>query len=117
MLPVRIVAVVTHYQTLKETRACLASLGGQVDRIVVVDNGSEPPFLGAEVIRSSRNLGFAGGCNFGIRSAGEYDAILLLNSDAEAAPGCVARLAEVLAARPEAGLGGPGILRGGAIGW
>jgi hypothetical protein len=111
MRPVRIVAVVIHYQTPAETRAAVASLAGQVERVVVVDNGSEPPF--PEAIRSSHNLGFAGGCNLGIAAAGDCDALLFLNSDAQATAGCVAKMAAEL--RPGVGIVGARILRDGEI--
>jgi GT2 family glycosyltransferase len=114
-----IAAVVTHYQTPEETRTCLRSLRGQVGAIVVVDNGSTPPFTaeGVELIRSPRNLGFGGGCNLGIRKALDLDAvkILLINSDAEVEPGCVAQLDQVLAERSDIGIVAPAILQNGRV--
>ena len=57
--------------------------------VVVVDNastdGSEEMAaergLGGQTIRSSRNLGFAGGCNLGLEKA-SGDILVLLNQDA-----------------------------------
>jgi GT2 family glycosyltransferase len=111
-------AVVTHFQTPDETRACLRSLRASdraVDRIIVVDNGSRPPFAGdAETLRVEENLGFGGGCNLGIARALDAgaDSILLLNSDAEVAPDCVALLEAALS--PGIGIVGPTIVRRGA---
>jgi GT2 family glycosyltransferase len=117
-------AVVVHYQTPGETRACLRSLLASrrpIDRLIVVDNGSSPPFAppedGAEILRLPENLGFGGGCNRGIERALQAgaDAILLLNSDAEVAPDCIALLEAVLAERPDAGIVGPTIVRRGRV--
>lgn len=89
--------VLLHYNTPKETRACLASLRavkkkGFALSIIVVDNASHPRFelKSAEqspevtIIRSDSNLGFTGGNNLGIQQAIERfdsDYVCLLNSD------------------------------------
>ena len=52
--------------------------------ILVVDNGSEPPYPqvdGATIIRSEENLGLAGGTNFGWQHAPESDWYIILNND------------------------------------
>ena len=71
---------------------CIASVaaGGDVDRVIVVDNGTHaevPP--GVECVRPSRNLGFGGGANAGFRRAAELGAtaIALINDDVVVEPG------------------------------
>jgi N-acetylglucosaminyl-diphospho-decaprenol L-rhamnosyltransferase len=82
---------------------CLDSALPQASEVVVVDNGSTDEEAstiarraGALVVRSSRNLGFAGGVNLGLRRAsGEF--IALLNDDAVAGPGWIDAARAVLA--------------------
>jgi GT2 family glycosyltransferase len=69
---------------------CLASVLGQADEVVVVDNGSDDGLasqaaakLGARAVRSERNRGFAGGVNLGLNCV-TGDVIGLLNDDAVA---------------------------------
>jgi len=80
---------------------CLDSLEKQTYRsfeTIVVDNGSSDPSVpylqnrpGVRLLALARNLGFAGGCNTGIReSRGRF--IALLNNDAQAAPDWLERL-------------------------
>lgn len=76
---------------------------------VVVDNGSSDDSLAmlagypeVAVLALPRNLGFAGGCNAGIRATrSRY--VALLNSDTEADPGWLAALCRALDADPECG--------------
>ncbi|MDH4365836.1 MAG: glycosyltransferase [Acidimicrobiia bacterium] len=81
--------------------AAIASVtGGEgVDtRIVVVDNGSEPPATvpdGVTLIRLPENRGVAAGRNVGIR-AGSADLVCLLDSDAELGPCSLRSLVEGL---------------------
>ena len=73
-------------------------------RIVVVDNGSadgsaevlEQRFPAIEVRRTHANLGFAGGCNAGMRDIDGVDAVALINSDAFVEPGWLRPLAAEL---------------------
>jgi len=80
---------------------CLDSLEKQTYRsfeTIVVDNGSSDPSVpylqnrpDVRLLALARNLGFAGGCNTGIReSRGRF--IALLNNDAQAAPDWLERL-------------------------
>lgn len=80
-------------------------------QIVVVDNGSrvdEAALLRERydqltVVRSERNLGFAGGNNLGIRAAeGRY--LLLLNNDTEIEADTLHLLCQTLDIHPEAGV-------------
>lgn len=92
-----IALILVHHNTFKDTRECLTSLAqisakGFKYRIIIVDNGSQEPFVlpralerqEIEVIRSESNLGFTGGNNLGItyaRDKYEPDYFLLLNTD------------------------------------
>ncbi|MBN1687623.1 MAG: glycosyltransferase family 2 protein [Candidatus Omnitrophica bacterium] len=75
--------------------------------VIVVDNGStddsvsyvEREFPTVRIIRSEKNLGFAGGNNLGLRVAqGKY--IMMLNNDTEVAPNCIEELVEAAEASP-----------------
>jgi N-acetylglucosaminyl-diphospho-decaprenol L-rhamnosyltransferase len=81
---------------------------------IVVDNASHDGsadavaerFSDVRVLRSDRNLGFAGGTNLAARHAsGEY--LLLLNPDAALAPGALEQLANILASHSRAAAVGP----------
>ena len=66
--------------------ACIESVlaGGDVDHVIVVDNGRNAS-VGDDVVlvRSPSNLGFGGGANLGFRRAAELGAtgVALLNDD------------------------------------
>ena len=66
----------------------------------------EREFPAVELVRTGANLGFAGGCNVGIRRAFDRGAewVLLVNNDAVAEPGISDALARAATARPDAGL-------------
>ncbi|MDX9976262.1 MAG: glycosyltransferase family 2 protein [FCB group bacterium] len=121
-----IAVVILQWNRLDETRVCCASLCRQTlppVAVIVVDNGStdhSPEELeaaclpGVKLIRSPRNLGFAGGCNVGIRFARELpgvDHVLLLNNDTECAEDLVERLAAELD-DPRVGLVGTPMVEG-----
>jgi GT2 family glycosyltransferase len=86
-------------------------------KIVVVDSASSDgtasivrTFLpSATIIESTRNLGYAGGNNLGIRHAWAQgaDAFLLLNNDLRLAPDCVEKLVNALTADPLRAAVGP----------
>jgi N-acetylglucosaminyl-diphospho-decaprenol L-rhamnosyltransferase len=88
---------------------CLDSLAeAGVDRVLVVDNGSDDGTAellagraGIEVLRTSVNLGFAGGAALGLDALRDADLVLLLNDDAQVLPGAVEALLAA-AARPDA---------------
>ena len=82
---------------------CLASVLPQASEVVVVDNGSSggeaadiARRAGGIVIRSPRNLGFAGGVNLGLGHA-RGELVGLLNDDAVAGPGWLDTAEAVLA--------------------
>lgn len=78
--------------------------------VIVVDNGSnENPdciqenYPWVKLLKTGKNLGFAGGNNFGFQAArGEY--YLLLNNDTEVDPGFLEPLVERLQSDPYAGV-------------
>jgi GT2 family glycosyltransferase len=103
------VVIVTH-QSVDALPATLGALGPQLregDEVVVVDNASTDgsPALArdllpaATVIETGVNLGFAGGCNAGVR-ASSAPLVLLLNPDCEAQPGCLDALRACADERP-----------------
>ncbi len=88
--------VIPHFGPSEILHSCLKSVAKSTFsdfEIVLVDNGSDfdESFLaeiasGYQYIKNAENLGFAGGCNMGIRAAkGKY--VLLLNNDTTVEPG------------------------------
>lgn len=68
-------------------------------RLVIVDNHSSDDTISIVeesddilLIRSDENLGYAGGINVGMRHAGEYDHLLILNPDVIIAPDAIDKL-------------------------
>jgi GT2 family glycosyltransferase len=86
--------------------------------VVVVDNASmdgsgdalADKFPGVRVERSPVNLGFAGGCNLGMRDLRGVDHVALVNSDALVTPGWLTPLVEALDADAQVGAVCPKIL-------
>jgi GT2 family glycosyltransferase len=117
--------VVLNWNGADDTLRCLESLaasGADFDA-VVVDNGSREDDVarveaavastqGATLVRSAENLGFAGGCNVGIRAALERGArhVLILNNDATVEPGALEALVDFAERTPRSGLVSPLIL-------
>ena len=110
----RVSIVVLSWNTRDLLRNCLRALEADPHRaehqLIVVDNGSDdqsPEMVELEfpdvlLIRNGRNLGYAEGNNVGIRAArGRY--VLLLNSDTEAGPESLSRLADFLESHPLCG--------------
>ncbi len=116
--------VVVSFNTRDLVLACLASLcealapqGCIRAELRLVDNGSGDgtvaavgrAFPNVEVIALDRNVGFAAGCNRGLRGArGRH--VLLLNSDARLLPGAVEACLAVLDGDPGVGVVGPQLL-------
>lgn len=108
--------VVPNWNGADRLPACLDSLLAQSrpPQIVVVDNGSsdnsvsliEKKYPEAQLIKNTRNRGFAGGVNDGIKYAMEQGAeyIALLNNDAVADKKWLERLESFLDKNPGAGI-------------
>lgn len=119
-----VAAVILNYRTPHDSLEAVASLekaGYKNLQVILVDNGSESEWRERVItehprvtfIRNETNLGFAGGCNVGIRRALEDNAeyVLLLNSDALATPGLLKELVFLGDSLPQVGVLGPVILR------
>lgn len=107
--------IVPNWNGEDSLKACLDSLLAQTleARVIVVDNGSVDGSLallekysGIEVIRHSRNLGFAGGVNAGFRRAIEDGAkyVATLNNDAVADKHWLESLVKTMSAQPDTGI-------------
>lgn len=104
-------AVIVAYNSGSVIDACLQSLGG-IDDIVVVDNAADEALRlrpGIRYIRNTENLGFGRGCNTGVAAA-KHDLVLLVNPDAVLEPGALDTLLAAARAYPEAALLMPAIL-------
>lgn len=104
--------------------ALYANSGDRLLAVVAVDNGSpddsairiEQEFSQVQLVRSSFNLGFAGGVNLGIQAAfagdasparnPSADAVVLLNQDCLVSPEWLDALAAALDCDPQAGIAG-----------
>ena len=101
---------------------CINSLLPQTikNTIIVVENGSTDNSLAIlkknypdiEIIENSKNLGFAGGVNQGIKKAIDLGAkyVALFNNDALADKNWLKRLVEVMQASPKVGIVAPKLL-------
>jgi N-acetylglucosaminyl-diphospho-decaprenol L-rhamnosyltransferase len=114
----RLSIVTVTYNSRNQIDACLASLSSHpasmTHELIVVDNDSPDGTAAAvrerwpdvRVLETGANLGFAAGCNTGIRqTSGEY--VLLLNPDTLVPAGALDTLIAHLAARPDAAVVGP----------
>ena len=110
-----LISVITiDYNGLEVTRQMLRSLSEHVSmplEVIVVDNASaqdeaailREEFPWAKVVRSERNLGFAGGNNLGMQYAtGDY--LLFLNNDTEIFEDTLHCLAEAFDKDPQIGI-------------
>jgi len=119
----KLAAVIVNYRTPEQTAIAMRSLAASdqpVEPLILIDNaadGDARAALGNVSSRvvyeaTSRNLGFSGGVNLGVRRAlaAGADAVLLVNSDAIVPPDCVGRLADFLDAFSDVGVVGPLLL-------
>ena len=117
---IRLSIVSVNFNGLNDTLALLASLEEHLREfpyeVVVVDNGStideaqtiRTAFPKAVVLRSEKNLGFAGGNNLGIEKAkGEY--LFLLNNDTVLSDNGVIKLMQRMDETPSIGIISPKI--------
>ncbi len=100
----RAAVIIPHCNGWELLRRCLQTLQGSGAIVVyLVDNGSSDDsprrakdfFPELQIIAAGRNLGFAGGCNLGIRSTRE-EYVVLLNNDTEVEPGWIEKLIQVM---------------------
>ena len=124
----RVVLIVLNWNGLADTLECLVSVRGLTYPnwdAIVVDNGSDDrqeartiraAFPSVTVLENDRNMGYAGGCNVGIRQALRQgaDYVWLLNNDTEVAPDCLTQLVEAAESLAEVGLLSPVIYYYGA---
>lgn len=115
----RVAIVLVNWNNTADTVACIESLSRlnyQDAQIVVVENHSRAEESRAlrsrctdeVILRQKRNLGFAGGCNAGIRWALQngFDYIWLLNNDAVVAPESLRELVGAMESDPRIGVVG-----------
>jgi len=121
----RVSVIVLNWNNYDETRKCLESLqqaGYPSLKVIVVDNGSadgsgkrlESEFPGFKFVFNTKNLGFARGCNTGIREAlrdEECKYVLLLNNDAVVTPNFLDKAVETAEMGRSIGLVGGKILQ------
>ena len=95
MLP-HVDVIIPHYKGSEKLMACLQSLyRTQYDKfnVILVDNGCQDDsvdeaknkFAQLEILKLNENLGFAGGCNAGVKHS-ECEYVALLNDDTEVEP-------------------------------
>jgi GT2 family glycosyltransferase len=99
---VTVSAVIVTYASGAELTRCLQSLVGEVDEVIVVDNGGGSSEIeeargreGVQVVSPSENLGFAAGANVGGQEAGG-DVLVFLNPDTVVAPEALRHLEQRL---------------------
>lgn len=102
----KIAVIILNYFGHKDTINCVNCLVDQeASRIVVLDNSGShaqemalhnafDPFPKVDIISSGKNLGFAGGINFVLKSlfAQQFDAFLIVNNDILAPPNLIENL-------------------------
>jgi GT2 family glycosyltransferase len=114
------VAVIVNYRTADATVVAVKALQASVigpSAIIVVDNGSgdgsgsriAAGVEGFHLIEVAENLGFAAGCNAGIRDALGRGAgrVLLLNADAVVSPSAIGEMERLLESDERLGIVGP----------
>lgn len=112
--------IILNYNTWKVTDECIKSVTKYTKKvsfeIILVDNGSEEKFkcqsanrrTKVKIIRNSRNLGFAGGNNCGLKVAkGRY--VLLLNSDTLFIQDSISKMVAWMDKRSDVGIATPAL--------
>jgi len=110
-LPILVSVIIPHHNNKEILLDCLKSLyqsSYQNFEIIIVDNASEDDSINhvhvnypeVTIIKSLKNLGYAGGCNLGARDAkGEY--LFFLNNDTVLDEDCIRKLVNKLKADPK----------------
>ena len=111
----QVAIVILNWNGKYDTLACLQSLQGH-QNLIVVDNGSsddsvqeiQKQFPSIHMIETGINLGYAGGNNVGIEVAlkSGADAVLLLNNDTIATPGMIQAFIHSAEKNPAVGIWG-----------
>ena len=114
--------IVLNWNGWIDTSACLSSLehlNYKNYQVIVVDNGSTDDsasrlrmqFPAVEIVETDKNLGFAGGCNVGIRRALDQgaDFIWLLNNDTTVDSSALKALVDKAETNPRIGVVGSAI--------
>jgi len=116
--------LILHFGDAALTYACLSSIQSAALsnglEAIIIDNSDGQDFSlpkdldtdSVKILKSGKNLGYAGGMNYGIRHCLEkgYAYLFLLNNDTEVAPGCVSKLRQFLQSKKRAGIAAPLIL-------
>ena len=100
----RVSVIIPHWNGIEILEPCLNSLAAATYEnleVVVVDNASidgsvtfiQTHFPDVKIIQNDENLGFAGGCNVGLREV-DSDYSLILNNDTTHDPGWIEPLVE-----------------------
>src|SRR5664279_1981282 len=107
--------IVVTYNSGAQIEPCLRALKSEDCEIIVVDNASQDDTVARvnalaeqiplQLLTLSRNIGFAGGVNQGVRAA-SGELLLILNPDAVAEPGAIAALLESMATSGASAVGG-----------
>ena len=119
-MPSRVAVIIPHYNGQQLLEDCLPFLF-RTDysdyTVYLVDNAStdgsaewaKRQYPQLRIIRSESNLGYAGGCNLGIRSTAE-EYVVLLNNDTEVRPDWLTHLSGALDVDPSVAAAQPKIL-------
>ena len=107
--------IVVTYNSSAQIGACLRALSLQDCELVVVDNASQDDTvarvraleeqISLQLLTISRNIGFAGGVNQGVRAA-SGDVLLILNPDAVAEQGAIDAILDCVATSGASAVGG-----------
>ncbi|WP_256324923.1 glycosyltransferase family 2 protein [Nitrosomonas sp. Nm132] len=112
--------VIVNYNAGSLLADCLQAALEQAQHVIVVDNASSDSSLvelekrfpaehRLQIIRLDKNVGFAAGCNIGLKAA-TTPFILFLNPDCMLTPGAVVRLMQVMEADSRVGMVGGQLL-------
>ena len=115
----RVAIVLLNWNSAEDTLACIESirkLSYENFQVVIIDNASRPAeyrelqsgCANELILRQKRNLGFAGGCNVGIRWALQngFEYVWLLNNDTVVAPESLSELVRAMQSDPRVGIAG-----------
>ncbi len=109
--------VIVNYNSGDYLSECIEKALPQVDRVVVIDNGSSDNSLNEleksfsdddeiSIVRNQANLGFSTACNIGIQHAADKPYILFLNPDCLLESNVIGELTRHIESDPEVGMVG-----------